>query len=361
MKSNDIVLRLESELKNANAFGKDFSKAPQRMLRSGIASTTRIAKAPQRMIRSGIAQTSHIARTFAKMLKAQDFGGLDDFFFAREQLIPGGKEYWFIDVVSTQGDKAQLVLTFGCSDAKATVNRHKTSGRDVAAVGWFYSNKKKVFLDKTVPLESSKGMLKTEAFTFSGKYPSYDLVVDKKTRLHFTKPRQGIVYEAHPCTAKDLGVGLLNMYLDAKGTIGGKAFKGVGYVQKVIVVAPFIPWNWMRVVFPDKSVLDVFVARLGVESVQYRVVSTAIYRLSSGKTYSLSGSRFRKLEGDRWLLEGDGFAAYLKTYAFKPFVLKGRGEFHYDEYLVECTDFVYKKKAMQGGIGMIEDAYGFMI
>ena len=150
------------------------------------------------------------------------------------------------------------------------------------------------------------------------------------------------------------------MYLDAKGTIDGKAFKGVGYVQKVLVVAPFIPWNWLRVVFKDKSVLDVFVARLGVKSMEYRVLSTSIYRLASGKTYNLSGSRFKKLEGDRWLLEGDGFAAYLKTYAFKPFMLRVRGEFHYDEYLVECTDFVFKGKTKQDGIGMIEDAYGFM-
>ena len=342
MRTNDVVRRLESELKNANAIGKGFYKAPQKMLRSGVAKTAQVAK------------------TLAKMLKAQDFGGLDDFFFGREALIPGGKEYWFIDVVSTKGDKTQLVLAFGCSNANATVNSHTAKGGEVAAVGWFYSNKKKVFLDKSVRLESSKGMLETKAFTFSGTYPSYDLVVDKKTQLHFTKPKKGIVYEARPCTAKNLGVGLLNMYLDAKGVVDGKPFKGVGYVQKVVVVAPFIPWNWMRVVFKDKSVLDVFVARLGVQAVAYHVVSTGLYRLASGKTYRLSGSRFKKLEGGRWLLEGKDFAAYLKTYAFKPFMLRGRGEFHYDEYLVECTDFVFKGKTKQNGIGMIEDACGFM-
>lgn len=343
MKTSDIIRGLESELKAANAIGKGLYKDPQGMLRFGLARTTSVAK------------------SLAKMLKAQDFGGLDDFFFAREELIPGGKEYWFIDVVSTQGDKAQLVLTFGCSDAKATVNSREAKAGTVAAVGWFYSDRKKVFLDRPVVLESSKGLLAAGAFTFSGKYPSYDLVVDKRTRLHFTKQKKGVAYEAHPCTAQDLGVGLLNMYLDATGTIDGKPFKGVGYVQKVVVVAPFIPWNWLRVVFPDKSVLDVFVAKLGVQSVEYRVLSTSIYRLASGKTYQLSGSRFRKLDGDRWLLEGDGFAAYLKTYAFKPFMLRGRGEFHYDEYLVECDDFVFKGKTKRGGIGMIEDAYGFMI
>lgn len=343
MKTPNILKTIALELKAANRVGADFSNEQQALLRSGIS------------------RTKHIARTFAKMLKAQDFGGLDDFFFGREELIPGAKEYWFIDVVSTRGDKAQLVLTFGCSDAKASVNSREAKAGTVAAVGWFYSDKKKVFLDKPVVLESSKGVFKTEAFTFRGAYPSYDLVVDKKTRLHFTKPKSGVAYEAHPCTAKDLGVGLLNMYLDATGVIDGKPFKGAGYVQKVIVVAPFIPWNWLRVVFPDKSVLDVFVARLGVRSVGYDVLSTGLYRLASGKTYRLSGSRFKKLEAGRWLLEGDGFAVYLKTYAFKPFMLRGRGEFHYDEYLVECEDFVFKGKTKQAGVGMIEDAYGFMI
>jgi len=258
MRSNDIIRRLESELRSANALGKG------------------LYEDPQRIVRSGLARTAKVARSLSRMLKAQDFGGLDDFFFAREELVPGGKEYWFIDVVSTQGDKAQLVLTFGCSDAKATVNSREAKSGTVAAVGWFYSNKKKVFLDRPVVLESSKGTLKTDSFAFTGAYPSYDLVVDKKTRLHFTKQKEGVAYEAHPCTAKDLGVGLLNMYLDARGTIDGRPFKGVGYVQKVVVVAPFIPWNWLRVVFRDKSVLDVFVAKLGVQAVEYRVLDTSI-------------------------------------------------------------------------------------
>ena len=343
MKTPDIMSLLESELRAANAIGKGFSKEPEKLLRSGLA------------------RTAMISKSFARMLKAQDFGGLDDFFFAREDLVPGGKEYWFIDVVSTRGDRTQLVLTFGRSDAKAVVNRSAAEAGRVAAVGWFYSGKKKVFLDSSVELECKKGTLKSDAFTFSGAYPSYDLVVGSKTKLHFSKQKKGIAYDAQPCTAGNLGVGLLSMYLDAKGVIDGRRFTGVGYVQKVVVVAPFIPWNWVRVVFRNRSVLDVFVARLDVRGLEYGVQNIATFRPASGRTFKLRNARFRKLAGDRWLLEGDGFAAYLKTYAFKPFMLKGRGEFHYDEYLVECADFVYKGKSMQGGIGMIEDAYGFMI
>ncbi len=137
MKASDIIGKLKSELQAANALGKGFSKKHQTS------------------IRSGISRTARIANSFVKMLKAQDFGGLDDFFFSREELVPGGKEYWFFDVVSTKGDKTLFVLAFGSSDSKALVNSQKAKVGDVSAVGWFYSNEKKVFLDKSISLERS--------------------------------------------------------------------------------------------------------------------------------------------------------------------------------------------------------------
>ena len=343
MKASTLIRKLESDLEAANAYGKDFSKDPQKVLRKGLARTIRISK------------------SFARMLRRRDFDGLDEFFFARENLVPGGKEYWFFDVVSTRGDRTQLVLTFGRSDAKASVNRHDADKGKVAVVGWFYSGRRKVFLDCSLALQNCPGALRTDAFTFSGRYPSYELVVDKKTRIRFSKPRNGVAYEGQPASIDSLGVGMLNLYLDAVGTIDGKKFKGVGYVQKVVVVAPFVPWNWLHVVFSDKSVLDYFVVRPVKDMSSFRVIESASYRLASGKTYKFNDVSFRRLAGDRWLLESADFVAYLRTYSFKPFLLKGRGEFHYDEYLVECTDFVFKGKTLQSGIGMVEDAYGFMI
>ncbi|OIO38392.1 MAG: hypothetical protein AUJ71_03095 [Candidatus Omnitrophica bacterium CG1_02_49_16] len=338
-----LIEKIESEFKHASGLDRGISFARKMQLKIGLA------------------RTAQIARYYARMLRQHEFGTLDDFLFGRETLPPGGKEYWFFDVVSTSGDKTQLVLTFGCSDAKTLVNAHAAQAGNVAAVGWFFCGKKKVFLEKSLPLQTSKAGLKTGSFEFKGAFPSYELAVGRKTRLKLSKPRNGLVYNASPISAKNLGIGMLTMYLDVRGKIDGKKFEGVGYIQKVIVVAPFIPWNWLRITFADRSVLDVFVARLGIGSLDYTVVNHATYTLASGRIYRLKGAQIRRLAADRWLLEGQGFAAYLTTYAFKPFVLKGRGEFHYDEYLVQCKDFAFGNFTKQDGIGMIENAYGFML
>lgn len=333
-----------SGLATAGAMGKDFASDQQAVLRGGIA------------------RTVQIAGFFERMLKSNDFGRLDDFFFSRETLPPGGKEYWFIVLVSTTGDRAQFVLTFGRSDSKTMVNDEAAGGGKVAAVGWLYSaGRKRVFLEKSAPLACRKGLLKARGFEFSGAYPDFKLSAGRGTRVKLSKPKRGVSYEAQKGSVSNFGIGMLNMYLDAKGVVGGKPFHGVSYVQKVVVVAPFIPWNWVRLTFPDRSVIDFFEVRLDRNVSGSRVFQSATYRPPSGIYCKLSNLKLSRLESDRWLLSGDGIAVYMKTYAFKPFVLKGRGEFHYDEYMVECTDFVFRGKTMSGGVGIIEDAYGFMV
>ena len=335
--------RLKGGLRRANELGIGFSREPQRIFFNGMA------------------RARQIAAFFSRVLKKRNFGRLDDFFFRRERLPPGGKEYWFIYAASTQGDKKQLVLTFGRSDAKTTVNSRVADAQNVAAVGWLYSGKKKVFLEKSLPLECEKGSLKAGAFSFTGAYPSYELAIGNKTRIRFSKPKKGGAYEAQAASPSTLGVGLLTIHCDAEGTIDGKKFKGTGYVQKVAVVAPFIPWNWARIVFSDRSVLDVFVASLRMRGLNYNVKNTGTYRLASGKTYWLKNASFKRLPGGHWLLEGKGYAAYMKDYAYHPFVLRGRGEFHYDEYMVECEDFAFDGFSKKSGIGLFENAYGFMV
>ena len=338
-----LLGKLEAELESANIYGRGVSKGPRKLLAKSLASVSKLSK------------------YLPRVSKRTNFAKLDEFFFSRAALLPGGKEYWFIDVVSTEGDKTQLVLTFGSSYFKTRVNGQAAQGGKVAAVGWFHSGKKKVFVEKSLFLQSGKGVLKTDAFTLRGAYPSYELVAGKGTAIKFSKPERGVPYEALAASAGTLGFGMFNLYLDASGTIGGKKFVGSAYVQKVVVVAPFIPWNWVRLVFADRSALDFFAVRLDKHDVGRNVLYLATYRFASGRTVKLGDCRLRRLAKDRWLLEGKGVAAYMKTYAFKPFVIKGRGEFHYDEYMVECTDFAFKGVRKQTGIGLIEDAYGLML
>ena len=343
MNSKALIAILQNELERADDYGRFISKHPERALREGLS------------------RTAGIAKRFAKILRKRDYAGLDEFFFSRESMPIGGKEYWFLELVSTAGDKKQLILTFGSSDLNTRVNGKAAIGGTVAVVGWLYSDRRKVFLEKSCRLYCEKGSLKTNDFSFTGKYPNYELAIGKETHVKFSKSQRGAAYEKAMTFAGTLGVGMQNLYLDAKGNVDGKKFEGVSYLQKVVVVAPFIPWNWARIVFPDRSVLDFFSIRIDMKAVGYDLRVSAKYQLPSGKTMELKDAHLRRLANGRWLLEGNGFSAYLKTYAAKPFVLRGRGEFHYDEYMAECVDFTFGKTEKHGGIGIVEDAYGFMI
>ncbi|MBI3588606.1 hypothetical protein HY095_05405 [Candidatus Micrarchaeota archaeon] len=317
-------------------------------------------KLERKALGKGLVRRAGLAKFFSSISPARRFRNPDGFFFKAASLPAGGKEYWFINIVSTQGGNSQLVLTFGRSDGKTTVNGKAAHGDRVATVGWLYSGGKKVFLEKSLRLQCAKGLLKTDSFSFRGAYPTYELVAGNN-KLRLSKPERGVPYEAVSATVGALGIGMLTMYLDAKGTIGGKKFEGVGYVQKVVVVAPFIPWNWVRLVFADRSVLDFFTARLSRRDEGYGIMQTATYRLASGKTFALGRGRLRRLGPNRWLLEGKDFSASMKTYASKPFLMRGRGEFHYDEHMVECADFTFKNASKPAGIGIIEDAYGLLL
>ncbi len=322
---------------------------------------TNISKGPAKLLAKSVARAEKLAHFFTPAYGRRDLKRLDEFFFSREAMAPGAKEYWFIDVTSTKGDRTQLVLTFGSSYFKTAVNGRAARGKKVAAVGWLYSGKKRVFLEKSLFLESARGVLKTEAFSLTGAFPSYELVAGKAVAIKFSKPARGAPYDAKSASVGPLGLGMLTMYLDARGMIGGRNFEGSAYVQKVVVVAPFIPWNWVRIAFADRSALDFFAVRLDKHDASRVMFRSATYRFASGRTVRLGGCRLQRLAKGRWLLEGKDVICYLKNYAFKPFLIKGRGEFHYDEYMVECEDFAFKDVRKKGGIGLIEDAYGFMI
>ncbi len=343
VKISSIVRRLGANLELASFYSKGVVKGQGKRLLKALSSAAKKA------------------RFFQIVTGRWKVARLDEFLFSKTPLGPGGKEYWFIQVASTSGDKTQLVLTFGRSFFGAWVNGRAGHGGKVAAVGWYFSGKKKVFVEDSVPLEAQKGSLKTRSFEFRGAFPHYELSAGRGTQLRFSKPASGVPFEALDASANSLGLGMLNIYLDARGTVGGKKFSGLAYLQKVVVTAPFLPWNWARLTFPDKSVLDFYAVRPESRDIGTYLFRSATYRLASGRTVKLGECRLRRLAGDRWLLEGKGVTAYLKTYASKPFLLKGRGEFHYDEYMVECTDFAYGNISKQSGIGLVEDAYGFLL
>ena len=298
----------------------------------------------------------------SNLFRTKNFRGVNDFFFARENLPLGGKEYWFLYFVSIHDDR-QLILTFGRSESGASVNGKRVPKGKVAAVGWFFSEgKKEVFLDGSASLGHKRGILKSDKFSFSGKYPDY-VFRSGKTRLKLSRLNLG----AHPSfeVVREFlggaGLGFVNLFLDAGGEMDGKKFDGICYAQKVVAAVPFLPWNWARIVFKDKSGFDIFSSRIGIGKEGYEFWSMARTWDSKGKSKKIENSRIEKMNDGRWLAKGKGFRAVLKPYAFQPFVLSQIGEFHYDEYMAKCEEAVLNGKTRRNGIGILEDAYGIMI
>lgn len=297
------------------------------------------------------------ARLFAK----RGDKGVDEFFFSQEELPLTGKEYWFLDFVSTKGDRKQLILTFGRSEAETRVNHKRVRSGKHAAVAWAFTNKKRALFDEVTEVSVEKGSIKSGKFCLSGAFPKYELCVGKRTRLKLSAPKRGLAREKLSFFLRGLGLGLANLFLDFKGELEGAPFEGRCYVQKVVAVVPFMPWNWVRVAFKDGSTLDYFSPKLGLSKSGYEFRRRGkYYHAPSKKSFELHDLRIKRLAGGRWILEGEGFNALLKSYAFEPFEFKGIGGFRYDEYFVECLDLHCKGKDNSGGAGIFEDAYGLM-
>lgn len=297
-----------------------------------------------------------------RLLKKRDYSHVDDFFFMNEDLPFPGKEYWFMNFVSTQGDKKQLVLTFGSAAVNTRVNDKLVSSGKLAVVGWLYSNKKKSLFNKLSKVTIEPGKIDCNEFSFTGEYPNYELRVGKRTHFKLTKRSRGPPFEINNEFVRGIGIGLVNLYSDVRGELDGEEFKGSCYVQKVVAITPFVPWNWVRVVFPDKSVFDFFAPRLNLHKTNYWLNHTGKYfDYRTKKTFELKNLKFQELGNGRWFVSGGGVTAFLRSYAFEPFSFKGLGSFCYDEYLVECLDFQFKKESKLGGIGILEDAHGVML
>ncbi len=340
----------------------DLSKQLARELRFTRSKLKGLTRAERNAFEERVAALYGRLDSAARLFAKRGDKGVDEFFYSQEDLPLTGKEYWFLDFVSTKGDKKQLILTFGRSEAETKVNGKRVRKGKYAAVAWAFTNKKRVLFDEVTGVEVKEGSINSKRFRLSGAFPKYEVRVGKRTRLRLTAPKQGRAKEKISFFIRGLGLGLANLFLDCKGELEGAPFSGRCYVQKVVAVVPFMPWNWVRIAFKDNSTLDYFSPKLGLSKSGYEFRRRGnYYHAPSGKSFALKDLRFRRLPGDRWLLEGDEFSALFKSYAFEPFEFKGVGGFRYDEYFVECLDLHYKGKENAGGAGIIEDAYGLMI
>jgi hypothetical protein len=311
---------------------------------------------------------------------------IDPMFFCFEDLPPTGKEYWFMKFVSTKPkDKRQLLVMFG--DASGTLKVNKKEIKSIQEEGkrngymtvWSYDGKKDLILDGESSISMKENDIsvsdKQGRINFGGKFPDYSFNLSKENgeviNLKITRPEDNSnSFEFSSNFKSFAGYALINLYFDFSGELNGEEFSGKCYVQKVIVIGPFIPWYWGRIVFSNGSILTYFEPRIEISRFNHKLISElSFYDNVKDKKHvfkDLTINRFGK-KNPRWIItanKGKIFVS-LKTYSSHKFVFEKIGKFTYDEYLSEVTDIFMEDcdidaGKLDSGFGLAEDTNGYV-
>ena len=312
---------------------------------------------------------------------------IDPMFFCFEDLPPTGKEYWFMKFVSTEHkDKRQVLAMFGDGSGCIKINKKKIKckekkrKRDGYMTVWSYDNKKNLILDgeSSISIEPNNisASNKQDKINYSGKFPNYSFNLFKGNKeianFKITKPKNNSnSFEFGSHFKSFAGFALINLYFDFTGTLNGREFAGKCYIQKVVVVGPFIPWYWGRIVFSNGSILTYFEPRIEISMLNHKISSELkFYDNTKDKKYifkDLTINKFGK-KNPRWIItanKGKIFVS-LKSYSSHKFIFEKIGRFTYLEYLSEVTDIFMEgcdinTNKLDSGFGLIEDAGGYVL
>ena len=329
-----------------------------------------------------------LERLFRKKEKKK---AIDKFFYSFDELPILGKEYWFMKFTSDTGSKAQLLFMFGRSAGDMSLNGKYIEDKQLGpnkykgyTVGWSYDNKQKSIVNDLGTIEMSDNKIDIEngsvSSCFCGTFPKYNLRISKNNKeicnLKIIEPKKGnLSFEIYEEYKAFFGYNLINLFFDFEGKLFNKKFKGKCYVQKVVVVGPFIPWRWGRIVFKNGSILTYFTANLEILGLKYnKSMNSTYYDSISKKLYDYHDIEVYAFPGSdgkvRWIVESkkNDLSIYMKSYGKEVFDFKRMGKFRYVEYLVEVIDFSLNlnnknigMKEVGGGIGVVEDTQGYVI
>ncbi len=308
---------------------------------------------------------------------------IDDMLFSSEELPILGKEYWFLLFIEKKG-KRQLMVTFGRGKLKGySVNETSIEKKRDNSIfeSWYYDNGVKEQPTRTTKTNVKKRGLSTFGdgveFTFSGSYPKYEVCLKNEgkptAKLKLKVPEKGERFEFVEYFKVMFGFGAISIFPEFKGTLNGKRFEGSCFVQKVVVTAPIIPWNWCRVHFRNGSVLSYFTLRIPKTPKKFWTALN-FYDAESNKIHHFSGAKISKFGKSQTYvyLETESrdseLECVLKVYASKRFKMKNRILFNYTQYLVnvESVRFrtgrkVISEKDLDAGTGFMEDTDGILL
>jgi hypothetical protein len=311
---------------------------------------------------------------------------IDAWIFNPVNLPKFGKEFWFMQFVSTDKNaNEQIFLTFGHSEGKVKVNSMTLDSDKLdqlfASVCWAYQDKKISILNNASKFSSDRHELRLKTsdtdISFKGSYPNYTITIKKggkiisKLNLFELKTKQD-KYEFYEYFKGIFGSEIINLYMNFEGTLNRKKIRGRALVQKVIYTGPFIPWKWGRLTFNNGSTMEFFNVRLGGKRLNYRINSDLnLSDRKTGKKIHLEGVMVEEIKGTPfWIVQNEDkkLKIVLESYSEEDFTFKGLGKFWYREHLVKIIYFnfeidgrVIDLSELGGGIGMLENTAGHMI
>lgn len=312
---------------------------------------------------------------------------IDPMFFCFEDLPPAGKEYWFMKFVSTETkDKRQFLAMFGDISGSIKINKKEIISkkdkrkRNGYITVWSYNSKKDLISDgeSLISIEPNNILVsnKQDKISYSGEFPNYSFNLFKENKeiasFKITKPKNNSnSFEFGSNFKSFAGFALINLYFDFIGKLNGEEFSGKCYVQKVIVIGPFVPWYWGRIVFSNGSILTYFEPRIEISMLSHKISSEfKFYDNITDKKYTFKDLTINKFgkRNPRWIItanKGKVFVS-LKSYSSHKFIFEKIGRFTYIEYLSEVTDIFAEgcdinTSELGSGFGLIEDARGYVL
>ncbi|NPV51408.1 MAG: hypothetical protein HPY60_09460 [Candidatus Methanofastidiosum sp.] len=303
--------------------------------------------------------------------------------FSFEKLPPLGKEYWWFLFFGQDGERpVQLTLLIFRKYGKKMLFNNKEmrfselrEDRNlVVTSGWIYDGNELLSLRATnaitgIQKEKITSELSNRVMVFSGSFPNYRIGVGDLINLKMNNGNFLVNKDAYGVFLPPLGMGWVDVFSDASGTVLGKDFKGTAHLQKVVGVSPFGPFHWGRVVFKNHSVFSFFCLKTGKDSKTFFHKSINFFDTQNNTTIRLNNPKLEVSRiGDNWSIKGVEKNKYVKAvleiYATNRYDMKGGGSQVYIQYAVISKELTIKDENatitlsdLGEGVGTIEDAY----
>jgi len=350
-------------------------------------------------IKTKISEMKSLKETYSLLQRLASINGsnvndsvLDRVMYGVEMLPPLGKEYWWFLFFGREGEKPiqVMLLLFRkhgqnmlFNDKKVVLKKLTKNSFQAVAAGWVYDGNEIHDLGATNAVTTVyperkriESNIQGQEMMLSGGFPNYKLKLGDIIDLDIRKGDYVEDKYAHGVFIPPVGMGWVDSFLDAEGTVLGKNFKGTAHLQKVFGITTFGSFHWGRIFFNNGSSTSFFCLKTEKNSKRYFHRSLSFHDYKRKKVIKFKNPKLKisKKEGKApvWIVEGQDddkkLRIALEVYATKRFTMQGGGSQTYIEYAVipqefslKTTDQVITLCDLGKGVGTFEDAYGSLI